>query len=405
MQGRKKTRAEIKRDLFPDIIAAAKKQDLDALKQLFATVGYPDISSMNDYNGDFICDCLIQPVIKFAQKCNTNAVNFLLRIRSNLIHDALEGYARGNHIEFVNLCISKGAHLNRAVFGAACAGHQPLVDNLLARGGAVKSAIVGYARGGFEAPVNDLLATNPQFTSLAVYGYAHGLHFKLLETLLAKKFNVFDAIRGFRESGYMQNKNNFLYLLTMVENQKLRMELMRVATQYPRHFDTKGMLQESDKLKLIMKRHELNYFQALAWSTLQFRIWMLYSPIFMKDRGLPLDMILYIAARIPACKPLPTKDLLDLRAKLDIHLYKSFVITSLNKCTVEEKRAKSLADACERVKTKHDLHTLIKYQKELFEKTRYVMPNKYRPAHERPFEDNTANAFTEIVDRYALKLK
>jgi len=402
MQGRKKTRVEIKRDSFQHIIAAAKNEDLVALKQLFAP---EDLCSDNDYPGDLVLDCMSRPIIKLAQQGNINAVNFLVSIRSKLRHDALEGFARGNHIELVNQYIEDGAHLNRAVFGAACEGHQPLVDDLLARNGAVKSAIVGYARGGFEAQVNDLLKIHPKFIQLAVYGYAHGLQFKPLERLLAKDVNMLDAIRGFSENGYISNKSKFLYLLTMVENEKLLTELMRAASyKYLRHFEPKGMLQESDKLKFLMKQHKLTYFQALAWRTPQFRMWILYSVVFIQARRLPLDMVLYIAASIPANK-LSMNDTRDLRVKLDIHLYKSFVITSLNACTVEEKRAKSLAIACEQVKTKHDLHTLIRYQKELFEKTRYVMPNRHRPAHEQPFEDHTTNAFTAIVDRYVLKLK
>ena len=412
MHNRKNNKQVTQQDVFNLVIQAAKAKDIQALKKIIAITGYGNLDDDSFFN-DKVYELLAAPAMKLAETCDVEAVNFLTNIRSGLKNEAIEAYARCNHAAQVDELINQGASLNRAVFGYACKGLDTRVKDLLARGGKIESAISGYARGGFDTLVNDLLHDHPNNISLAVYGYACGGHFKQMEELLAHDGNKFDAIRGFLNTNYFTSKSRFLYLLTMLENKSLRVELINTANKrYPRYFSTKNMLAESDRIKRVMSQQQLSYNQAIAWLTVKFRFWLLQGIKCIEATRLPLEIVLHIAAMIPSCAPLTLTEILDIRPKLMFHANKLFVIKNLNCYSLgmfpgtnkRKKRAEALVTICKDVKSKHTLLTLIKYQQDLFAKKIQVTPNRHRPVHEQPFENYEADQFTAIIDRYFLKL-
>lgn len=408
MQNRQKNKENQRNFFFHQVKIIAKALDVTALKELFKSAGFSDVGEESYFN-DEIYELLTAPVIHLAETGAVDAVNFLLGFRSNLKDEALEGYARANNADQVNLSLMSGATFNRAVFGAACGGHEKLVQYLLAKGGKTESAISGYARGGFEKQVKDLLTQDPGKIHFAVYNYACGGHFKLLEDMLRDGGDLYDAMRGFSNHGYFDDKNKFLYLLTMLTNRKLQLELTKSAdNRYPRYFRADHMLRQSVRLKKAMQLHHLSYNQAVAWMTVQFRVWLLQGVQLVLARRLPLDIVLNIAAYIPECQPLTLEETLDVRRKFTFQANKLFVSNALNNFALingkRKKRAESLAVACKKAQSGHHLKVLLRYQQELFEKAREVMPNRHRPAHEQPFESGEADQFTTIVDRYYVKL-
>ena len=232
----------------------------------------------------------------YASTGRVDEVNDLLR-RGNenekCLNSAVLGYAQAGCIQQVEDLLMRGANINAAIEGYAHGGHVTRVYDLLRRGASILIAALGYAEEGYTAHVEDLLngvvednlaelldhailgyarAHNvPEVEKLllrgadsnrAAQGYAQRCGTKHLDSLIRRGASIECALQGFFDLGYMQNDNQFLRILSFVDNLHDRNKYVELARVRAPLLVDPNILQRADRIHRGMQAFYLNYAQA-----------------------------------------------------------------------------------------------------------------------------------------------
>lgn len=144
-----------------------------------------------------------------AEEGDYASVNFLIdKFKANPL-SAIEGYARGGHVKWVNEILDSGIGLNNAAKAYAQSGHFEEVDQLIKKGASLEDVVLGYAIGGYVNEVNRFTSDN-KYINIAVYGYAFGGHIAEVNIMLAQyaKAAEYSAL-GFSKAGDIDNARQY----------------------------------------------------------------------------------------------------------------------------------------------------------------------------------------------------
>jgi hypothetical protein len=215
------------------------------------------------------------------------------RITHSAIQEAANGAAAGGHVDLILKLISRFPRVKSkiisSVYQAAEKGHLSLVTFLIGEGARASVALEGAAKGGQIRIINALLKHGTPKV-------CHELAYELAQ------------------EGYLStNPDEILRIATTVDDPILRECIIKEAVKRNKTItvkDVEDMIKKSEVLHDLMRKKNFSYYQALAWTIPQIRVWILQS-----QGTLPKDLVLKIASFI---SPLTDVEIMDLYRKLSV---------------------------------------------------------------------------------------
>lgn len=214
---------------------------------------------------------VVEKLKEFALANDEDGVRALLRTRhcgSEEIAQAIYQLSRAggrDAIEFLHpLLRDYPLHLDRLVQLHAACNFIWWVEDLLTKYNAdINSAVTGYASAGLWMRVNALLARGAE-KSCAIYGYAAGGHFSIIESQIGSDIEpyIVALTLGLEEGGHFATADSFMKLLASINRVDLRHELrFWLEEKFPDQAD--AIFDKAVELNRIKREYQMKYEMAL----------------------------------------------------------------------------------------------------------------------------------------------
>ncbi len=396
--------------LNPAVFNAAKRGDFDLVNDLIILGASKNSAARGAVVGGhkqhldkFLDENNVNNVVQIAAKARqVNLVNYLIEVKGASRYIALQGTAIDGNInlfkklnpptnfqadETILELASINGHTNIVNYYIDCMKGHRLFNTLLQI--IVETALYAAAKGGHTQLINYLLKINKDKRVYAVCGAAQSKdQMKLLESLISNAgFFETDkllttAIDNMKESGYVKNKNDMLFILSEFRNENFRKSFIKnfEKQNFLPSVNMDAILLEANQISEYKAHSNLSFNQALA--CLEYDIHGLFTYISQTTNEKSLSQLWIIVATylFPLHEVEAHKIQFAIKQKHVLNDVNNYY-ASLGKLSYFSQaatKARELMDECKKAKSEKRLYKVINKVQEETDETLYKVVSKYQ---------------------------